>query len=63
VIPTVRAASRRSAEPITPVDPNGEYIVFTDPTSAALNLPPMPATYGHYSLSFMGAKGEETIAP
>jgi hypothetical protein len=49
--------------PITPVDPNGEYIVFTDATSAALNLPPMPATYGHYSLSFMGAKGQETIAP
>ena len=49
--------------PVTPVDPNGEYIVFTDPTSQALNLPPVPATYGHYSVSFMGAKGEETIAP
>jgi hypothetical protein len=49
--------------PITPVDPNGKYIVFTDPTSAALGLPPMPATYGHYSISFMGAKGQETIAP
>ena len=49
--------------PITPVDPNGEYIVFTDATSGALNLPPMPATYGHYSVSFMGAKGQETIAP
>lgn len=49
--------------PITPVDPNGRYIVFTDATSAALGLPPMPATYGHYGVSFMGAKGEETIAP
>jgi hypothetical protein len=49
--------------PITPLDPNGQYIVFTDPTSVALGLPPMPATYGHYSVSFMGAKGQETIAP
>lgn len=49
--------------PITPVDPNGEYIIFTDPLSAVLGLPPMPATYGHYSVSFMGAKGQETIAP
>jgi hypothetical protein len=49
--------------PITPVDPHGQYIVYTDPTSVALGLPPMPATYGHYSVSFMGAKGQETIAP
>ena len=49
--------------PITPVDPNGQYIVYTDATSAAMGLPPMPATYGHYSVSFMGAKGQETIAP
>lgn len=49
--------------PVTPVDPNGEYLIFTDATSAALGLPPMPATYGHYSVSFMGAKGQETIAP
>lgn len=37
--------------------------MFTDPLSGALGLPPMPATYGHYSVSFMGAKGQETIAP
>lgn len=49
--------------PITPLDPNGEYIIFTDSLSAALGLPPMPATYGHYSVSFMGAHGQETIAP
>jgi hypothetical protein len=49
--------------PITPVDPNGKYFVFNDPTSVALNLPPMPATNGHYSLSFAGAEGQETIAP
>lgn len=30
---------------------------------AALGIPPMPATYGDYSVSFIGAKGEETIAP
>jgi hypothetical protein len=49
--------------PITPQDPNGNYIVFTDPTSVALNLPPMPATVGHYSVSFAGAEGQETVAP
>jgi hypothetical protein len=49
--------------PITPVDPNGLYLLFTDATSGAVGLPPMPATPGHYSISFMGAKGQETIAP
>jgi hypothetical protein len=49
--------------PITPVDPNGDYLVFTDSNSMAMGLPPVPATPGHYSLSFAGAKGEETIAP
>jgi hypothetical protein len=49
--------------PITPVDPNGQYLLFTDATSGAVGLPPMPATPGHYSISFMGAKGQETIAP
>ena len=45
--------------PITPTDPNGEYIQVVN----SLNLPPFPATYGHYSVNFMGAKGEITIAP
>jgi hypothetical protein len=49
--------------PITPVDPNGKYLVFTDSTSAALSIPPVPATDGHYSISFAGAEGQETIAP
>jgi hypothetical protein len=49
--------------PITPLDPNGNYLVWTDPTAAGLGLPPMPATPGHYSISFLGAKGQETIAP
>jgi len=45
--------------PITPTDPNGEYISVANP----VGLPPFPATYGHYSISFLGAKGEITIAP
>jgi hypothetical protein len=45
--------------PITPLDPNGEYIHVVN----SLGLPPFPATYGHYSVSFLGAKGEITIAP
>ncbi len=49
--------------PITPVDPNGNYLVFTDANSVAMGIPPVPATPGHYSISFLGAKGEETIAP
>lgn len=45
--------------PITPTDPNGRYINVDN----ALGLPPFPATYGHYSVNFLGAKGEITIAP
>ena len=45
--------------PITPTDPNGQYINVDN----TLGLPPFPATYGHYSFSFLGAKGEITIAP
>jgi hypothetical protein len=45
--------------PITPVDPNGMYIHVVN----SIGLPPFPATYGHYSISFLGAKGEITIAP
>jgi hypothetical protein len=45
--------------PITPTDPNGEYINVDN----SLGLPPFPATYGHYSITFMGAKGQITIAP
>jgi hypothetical protein len=60
---TVISSPDGPPSPITPVDPNGEYLVFTDPTSAILGIPPMPATYGHYSVSFLGARGQETIAP
>ena len=45
--------------PITPTDPNGQYIHVVN----SIGLPPFPATYGHYSISFMGAKGQITIAP
>jgi hypothetical protein len=45
--------------PVTPTDPNGEYIAVVND----LGLPPFPATYGHYSISFLGASGEITIAP
>ena len=45
--------------PVTPTDPNGEYINVVN----SVGLAPFPATYGHYSINFMGAKGEITIAP
>ena len=40
-------------------DPNGNYLVLND----AFGLFPVPATYGHYSVSIEGATGEITIAP
>ena len=40
-------------------DPNGNYLVLNDP----FGLFPVPATYGHYSVSFEGATGEVTVAP
>jgi hypothetical protein len=52
-------ASPVAPTPITPTDPNGEYINVDN----ALGLPPFPATYGHYSITFLGAKGQITIAP
>ena len=45
--------------PITPADPNGNYLNVANP----VGLPPFPATYGHYAVSFMGARGQITIAP
>jgi hypothetical protein len=52
-------SSPSAPTPITPTDPNGEYIGVDNP----VGLPPFPATYGHYSINFLGAKGEITIAP
>jgi len=40
-------------------DPNGNYLMLND----LFGLFPVPATYGHYSVSFEGATGEITIAP
>jgi len=45
--------------PVTPTDPHGEYITVAN----SIGLPPFPATYGHYSISFLGAHGQITIAP
>jgi hypothetical protein len=44
---------------VTPTDPNGMYINVDN----NIGIPPFPATYGHYSIRFMGATGEITIAP
>jgi hypothetical protein len=52
-------SSPSAPSPITPTDPNGQYLNVSNP----LGLPPFPATIGHYSVSFMGAKGQMTIAP
>jgi hypothetical protein len=49
-----------SPNPPGPVtDPNGNYLAINDPFS----LFPVPATYGHYHVSFEGATGEITVAP
>lgn len=45
--------------PITPTDPNGNYLLINN----NIGLPPFPATPGHYSVTFMGARGQITIAP
>jgi hypothetical protein len=52
-------SSPSAPSPITPTDPHGNYLNISN----SLGLPPFPATYGHYSVNFMGAKGEITIAP
>ena len=52
-------SSPSAPTPITPTDPNGNYLGISN----SLGLPPFPATYGHYSITFMGAKGQITIAP
>jgi len=44
---------------VTPTDPNGQYIIVAN----NVGIPPFPATYGHYSINLLGAKGEITIAP
>jgi hypothetical protein len=48
--------------PITPTDPNGNYLVINGPAASGFGLV-VPATYGHYSVALDGATGEITIAP
>jgi hypothetical protein len=49
-----------SSMPPGPVtDPNGKYILIQDP----FGLFPVPATMGHYSVSFEGAKGQIQVSP
>lgn len=55
----VEFSSSSAPTPITPTDPNGHYLGISN----SLGLPPFPATIGHYSVSFLGARGEVTIAP
>ena len=49
--------------PVTPIDPNHLYLhILNSP------IPPVPATYGHYSFSYAtgplaGAFGQITVAP
>lgn len=54
-------SSPSAPTPISPTDPNGRYLGIETPPE--VGLPPVPATYGHYHISFQGASGEITIAP
>jgi hypothetical protein len=50
------------SSPVPPgpvADPNGNYLMIND----SFGLFPVPATYGHYAVSFEGATGQITIAP
>ncbi len=47
--------------PITPTDPNGNYLVISG-AGGGFGLV-VPATYGHYSVAPDGANGQITIAP
>lgn len=52
--------SFQSPVPQGPVpDPNGNYLVINDP----IGLFPVPATAGHYAVSFEGATGEIQVSP
>lgn len=50
---------RSSVQPGPVADPNGRYLVINDP----IGLFPVPATLGHYAVSFEGATGEIQISP
>jgi len=51
--------SSSAPTPVTPTDPNGLYLNIVN----NIGLPPVPATYGHYKVNWMGATGEITVAP
>lgn len=55
--------SRTAPSPYTPTDPNGLYLSIGSNSTNGPHLPPFPATYGHYSLSYNGSVEEITIAP
>lgn len=48
-------------DPTSPVDPNGQYIIIDGGANAPFFV--VPATYGHYKLSLLGAFGQIQIAP
>ena len=48
-----------SSQPGPVADPNGHYLVINDP----FGLFPVPATMGHYSVSFEGATGQIQVSP
>ena len=48
---------------IVPKDPNNEYLYISGSPDGSVEAFVVPATYGHYSLTFMGAFGQETLAP
>lgn len=49
--------------PIVPKDPNNRYIYISGSPDGQIEPFIVPATYGHYSLTFMGAFGQEQVAP
>lgn len=52
-------SSKYPPTPLTPQDPNNLYIGM----SGGPNLPPVPATYGHYTLSNSVGTVQITVAP
>jgi hypothetical protein len=49
--------------PLTPQDPNNQYLMIVGPPDSILGTAFVPATYGHYSINFDGATGQITVAP
>jgi hypothetical protein len=56
---TFQAPSGQPPTPLTPQDPNNTYIGM----QGGPNVPPVPATYGHYTISNTVATVQITIAP